>query len=56
MLNVRLPESSLQRHEAIVRVIREKQRMKLLLGSFFFWNTSLTLQLFLRVGHYFFEK
>jgi hypothetical protein len=49
-LNVRMPESNLQRHEAFVRVVQEKQRKRLLCSGLFAWRTALTLQRFLNVS------
>mmetsp|Transcript_925 Transcript_925/g.1604 ORF Transcript_925/g.1604 Transcript_925/m.1604 type:complete len:659 (+) Transcript_925:73-2049(+) len=47
-LSVRVPESILQRHEAITRAILEKRRDMLLRDALFVWRTSFTLQSFLR--------
>jgi hypothetical protein len=48
-LSVRVPESTLQRHEAITRVVREQARERVLRSALLAWRTARTLQLFLHV-------
>ena len=48
-IDVRVPESNLQRHEAAVRVLQERNRKKVLRHVLFCWNTAQTLQRFLQV-------